>query len=39
MPNIIILIKTNSNPLSTDSSEFSDNYNKEGIPVLDNLEE
>jgi hypothetical protein len=39
MPRIETSIETNSNPLSTDSSEFSDNYNERGALVLDDLEE
>ncbi len=39
MPPIIILIETNSNPLSIDNSEFSNNYNKEGALVLDDIDE
>jgi hypothetical protein len=39
MPPIITLIETDSNPLSTDSSKFSNNYNKEGALVLDNIDE
>ena len=39
MPPIVISIETDGNPLSTDSSEFSDNYNEEGAPVLDDVDE
>jgi hypothetical protein len=39
MPDIITSIETDSNPLSADSSEFSDNHDEEGVPVPDDPEE
>jgi hypothetical protein len=39
MPAIVTSIETDSNPLSADSSEFSDNHNEEGAPVPDDADE
>jgi hypothetical protein len=39
MPPIVTSIETDGNPLSADSSEFSDNHNEEGAPVPDDADE
>jgi hypothetical protein len=39
MPRIETSIETDGNPLSADSSEFSDNYDERGAPVPDDPEE